>query len=1130
MSKFVLISIIVVSFSLTLSAEIFLYSDLPEEVQQHVIPDVEGRVLIDDLDSQQIYSTSLERELPTIADGWPVSHASSNCKNGAIYVNMDADDDLEILFGVGTKITALNLDGSAVTGWPVQLSFYIWSSPAAGDIDGDGEIEIVCTSRNNTTANSGELYAFELDGTPCTGFPLTQAGGGTNNVCLYDLDANGDMEILVNVRSHPQGWVYVFEGDGSEYPGFPQELDYVPGAGISAGDITGDGIPEIIALSYNKLHVYDLAGNLLPGFPLENTGYTYSYSQPILFDLDDDGLNEIIWGGCASSTGAVFAVNEDASPVSGWPQTTDYWIFGTVSLGDIDQDGSLDVVVGDQVSSGTPANHIYAWDAGGNAITGFPAGPTNAIYAQVGIADIDGDNNVELMIDDNNFGFGYDSYNHDGTHCTDWPLACGTVWSSTTMQITPIFGDVDNDNEIEIIGAATDIYGWVVECYLWETGEAWNEELAYMVIDGANIQHNGLYQSEQSGLNPPQNFYVDETGYATWGGALTDDLLGYNLYLDGVLQGFTTGMFFQFTGLVTGQTYTAGIEAVYDNGVSIIIEFVFIYNPNPTFNPPLNIQIEDWSGTLSWEVPLPSSYQLTGYNVYLDGMLVDMLDNSIFEYMYEDLVLSYTYVAGVSAVYPAGESDIIEVEFVYSFGPIPFPEPMNPEAVIIDYNDVLLTWDSPFNNNFWLHWDNGTTGNAIGLTEQGTFYVASHWYPADLASYDGCVISKIKFYPADEATFTIKVWTGVNTTTLVTSEAVTAYTIDEFLEVELNNPVTIDASQELWFGYEVVQTSSAHPAGADLGPAIPGSMISLDGTSWNQLSSYGFDYNWNLAAYVEEADGTTFVMKKPENFIKPENVKNPIQNRNLFSCVPIESIRDTRSLAGYYIYQDGTQVGQVDDPETCTYLVESLNAGIYEFTITAYYINPEGESCQTEPVTAEIILNPPSNLDAQFQSPNILLTWSAPERGVDYYRVYRGGILHEDNISGVMYIDIAPPYNNWSYAVSAVYDGGWESELSETVEVVGGVDADDVLVQITKLNSNFPNPFNPETKISFSVSEGSSGVLSIYNIKGQLIESQKFDSGKHEFTWNAEEQSSGIYFYKLKTDNYSKTKKMILLK
>ncbi len=82
----------------------------------------------------------------------------------------------------------------------------------------------------------------------------------------------------------------------------------------------------------------------------------------------------------------------------------------------------------------------------------------------------------------------------------------------------------------------------------------------------------------------------------------------------------------------------------------------------------------------------------------------------------------------------------------------------------------------------------------------------------------------------------------------------------------------------------------------------------------------------------------------------------------------------------------------------------------------------------------------------------------------------------------------------------------------------------------TKLYMNYPNPFNPSTSIRFDVKENEKGIISIYNIKGEIVESKKFITGRHLFEWNASEYSSGIYFLKLKTDTYSKVKKMMLLK
>lgn len=82
----------------------------------------------------------------------------------------------------------------------------------------------------------------------------------------------------------------------------------------------------------------------------------------------------------------------------------------------------------------------------------------------------------------------------------------------------------------------------------------------------------------------------------------------------------------------------------------------------------------------------------------------------------------------------------------------------------------------------------------------------------------------------------------------------------------------------------------------------------------------------------------------------------------------------------------------------------------------------------------------------------------------------------------------------------------------------------------TILYGNHPNPFNPMTNIQFDIKQNETGVLTIFNIKGQIVESQRFNSGKHNYLWNAENCSSGVYFYKLQTVSFDELKKMLLLK
>jgi len=82
------------------------------------------------------------------------------------------------------------------------------------------------------------------------------------------------------------------------------------------------------------------------------------------------------------------------------------------------------------------------------------------------------------------------------------------------------------------------------------------------------------------------------------------------------------------------------------------------------------------------------------------------------------------------------------------------------------------------------------------------------------------------------------------------------------------------------------------------------------------------------------------------------------------------------------------------------------------------------------------------------------------------------------------------------------------------------------------LSQNYPNPFNPVTNISFNLSKATDYSMTIYNITGQVVEvfSGSADAGEHTIQWDAQNVASGIYFYKLNADNFSETKKMILLK
>jgi hypothetical protein len=93
------------------------------------------------------------------------------------------------------------------------------------------------------------------------------------------------------------------------------------------------------------------------------------------------------------------------------------------------------------------------------------------------------------------------------------------------------------------------------------------------------------------------------------------------------------------------------------------------------------------------------------------------------------------------------------------------------------------------------------------------------------------------------------------------------------------------------------------------------------------------------------------------------------------------------------------------------------------------------------------------------------------------------------------------------------------------------------------LSQNYPNPFNPSTKISFSIplsrgvpTEGGRGVftrLSIFNLLGQNVKTlvnEALQPGSYEIEFDASKLPTGTYFYRLSTDGFTETKKMILIK
>ena len=162
----------------------------------------------------------------------------------------------------------------------------------------------------------------------------------------------------------------------------------------------------------------------------------------------------------------------------------------------------------------------------------------------------------------------------------------------------------------------------------------------------------------------------------------------------------------------------------------------------------------------------------------------------------------------------------------------------------------------------WIHFDDGTNVNAIGLTQGGTFEFAIRITPTELAGYDAWGLTTVKWHhgmtsnPQPSHSGTIKIYDAGTSTkpgSLITSEAFTTAASSEWEETKLSNLVLINASKDIWVSIRVTHAAGEFPAGVDPGPMVPGKggWITVDGVKWEQIGDLGLNYNWNIWAKVE---------------------------------------------------------------------------------------------------------------------------------------------------------------------------------------------------------------------------------------------------------------------------------------
>lgn len=331
--------------------------------------------------------------------------------------------------------------------------------------------------------------------------------GLQNKQKAIDLDGNGKSSLFFDYA----GKTYVLGPDGQPRNGWPVSYIYQIDSDSAAGDINGDGSPEIVTCYWDRVYIFNKEGSPAGFFLLPSqTTHGSASTKTILMDLDFDGKQDILcplgnklfaynykgesfpdWpvnfssfnmGNTkfavirsteknlgifvleprdGSSPAIIHAINEKGQELPGWPQKLDYEPFSSSTnftdinliATDINQDGKSDLII-------KSLDGIQILDNSGSTLPGWPyiASEESKLMEGVAIGDIDGDGFNELVVIGSPFKleekwtFSIMALDLSGRMLPHFPILVPNPFRYTGGAVTPALVDLDGDGKLDIVG------------------------------------------------------------------------------------------------------------------------------------------------------------------------------------------------------------------------------------------------------------------------------------------------------------------------------------------------------------------------------------------------------------------------------------------------------------------------------------------------------------------------------------------------------------------------------------------------------------------------------------------------------------------------------------------------------
>jgi len=423
---------------------------------------------------------------------------------------------------------------SMQAGWPADTGLGTASSLVIGDLDGDGDKEIV--------SGSNRIYAWHHDGAEVRDGDADSGTYGvfsdlgeryTASIAMAQIDpASPGLEIVAASRETQE--FFVLDGEGNVLPGFPKSHSLWSWATPSVADVDNDGFMEIFDMCLDgNLYAWNHDGTPYLGNPngiFAGGIGSWSKSSPSLGQLDGDPELEVVVG---TNWGVVWVWEHDGSVKSGWPKGVSEPVNSSASLGDLDGDGTLEIVLLGE------ADRLYAFNAdGSDHAPNFPVtlicnagglAPSPVlvdfeddgemeivavgvigyhsmdvvIYDQLGVVqngwpihlddssesspvvvDLDGDRELEILLG-TEAGYLY-AWERDGSSVPGFPIL-----TEAELRSSPTVDDIDDDLDVEVT-----LMGWDSWVYIWDMPTGYYNGLAHWRMFRANPARTGVFTRE----------------------------------------------------------------------------------------------------------------------------------------------------------------------------------------------------------------------------------------------------------------------------------------------------------------------------------------------------------------------------------------------------------------------------------------------------------------------------------------------------------------------------------------------------------------------------------------------------------------------------------------------------------